>query len=64
LCHCQAIRRFICIAPPANLQDFVFKAPCPSSGITMDAATIPGAEPFLQHGTADQVAGWQTARIG
>ena len=31
------IKGFISIAPPANLYDFTFLAPCPSSGIIVDA---------------------------
>ncbi len=71
------IKGFISIAPPANMYDFTFLAPCPSSGIivdgendevvtgasvqklvdklktqrhiTIDHATIPGANHFFQH---------------
>ena len=41
------IRGFISIAPPANLYDFTFLAPCPSSGIIIqgegDEVATPGA---------------------
>ena len=37
------IKGFISIAPPANMYDFTFLAPCPSSGIIIQ-------------GTADEVA--------
>ncbi len=41
------IRGFISIAPPANMYDFTFLAPCPSSGIiiqgTGDEVVTPGA---------------------
>jgi hypothetical protein len=30
------IKGFISIAPPANMYDFTFLAPCPSSGIIVD----------------------------
>ena len=32
------IEGFICIAPPANLYDFSFLAPCPSSGLMVNGA--------------------------
>ncbi len=45
------IAGFISVAPPANLYDFSFLAPCPSSGLVI-------------HGTADKVAPAQdTARM-
>jgi alpha/beta superfamily hydrolase len=75
------IKGFISIAPPANMYDFTFLAPCPSSGIivdgendevvtgasvqklvdklktqrhiTIDHATIPGANHFFQHEMTD-----------
>ena len=75
------IKGFISIAPPANMYDFTFLAPCPSSGIivdgendevvtgasvqklvdklktqrhiTIDHATIPGANHFFQHEMVD-----------
>jgi len=41
------IRGFISIAPPANMYDFSFLAPCPSSGIIVqgenDEVVTPGA---------------------
>jgi alpha/beta superfamily hydrolase len=41
------IRGFISIAPPANMYDFSFLAPCPSSGIIIqgeaDEVVTPGA---------------------
>jgi alpha/beta superfamily hydrolase len=30
------IDSFICVAPPANLYDFSFLAPCPSSGLVVN----------------------------
>ncbi|MGI4881567.1 MAG: alpha/beta hydrolase [Janthinobacterium lividum] len=75
------IRGFLSIAPPANMYDFTFLAPCPSSGlivdgeadevvtgisvqklvdklktqrhITIDHATIPGANHFFEHEMPD-----------
>ena len=32
------INRFISIAPPANLYDFSFLAPCPASGLLVHGA--------------------------
>ena len=32
------VRGFLSIAPPANLYDFTFLAPCPSSGLIVDGA--------------------------
>ncbi len=32
------IQGFVCVAPPANLYDFSFLAPCPSSGIMINGA--------------------------
>jgi alpha/beta superfamily hydrolase len=41
------IRGFISVAPPANMFDFTFLAPCPSSGIIIqgenDEVVTPGA---------------------
>ena len=40
------IKGFISIAPPANMYDFTFLAPCPSSGIIVDGEmdeVVPGA---------------------
>jgi len=40
------IKGFISIAPPANMYDFAFLAPCPSSGIIVDGEmdeVVPGA---------------------
>jgi hypothetical protein len=75
------VRGFLSIAPPANMYDFTFLAPCPSSGlivdggadevvtgssvqklvdklktqrhITIDHATIPGANHFFEHEMPD-----------
>ena len=41
-CRPKEIRGFISVAPPANLYDFSFLAPCPSSGL-------------LVQGTADEI---------
>ncbi|MBE3110818.1 MAG: alpha/beta hydrolase, partial [Acidobacteria bacterium] len=32
------IEGFVCVAPPANLYDFTFLAPCPSSGLMVNGA--------------------------
>ncbi|MDX2265219.1 MAG: alpha/beta hydrolase [Hyphomicrobiales bacterium] len=32
------IQGFVCVAPPANLYDFSFLAPCPSSGLMVNGA--------------------------
>ena len=40
------IKGFISIAPPANMYDFTFLAPCPSSGVIVDGEmdeVVPGA---------------------
>ena len=40
------VKGFISIAPPANMYDFTFLAPCPSSGIIVDGEmdeVVPGA---------------------
>ena len=75
------VRGFLSIAPPANMYEFTFLAPCPSSGlivdggadevvtgssvqklvdklktqrhITIDHATIPGANHFFEHEMPD-----------
>ena len=75
------VRGFLSIAPPANMYDFTFLAPCPSSGlivdggadevvtgssvqklvdklktqrhISIDHATIPGANHFFEHDMPD-----------
>ena len=39
------VRGFISIAPPANLYDFTFLAPCPSSGIIIQGAEDEVATP-------------------
>ncbi len=44
------INGFISISPPANLRDFSFLAPCPSSGL-------------IVHGDKDTVASFESARI-
>ena len=31
-------RGFICVAPPANVQDFAFLAPCPTSGLVLQGS--------------------------
>ena len=78
------VKGFISIAPPANMYDFTFLAPCPSSGIivdgaedevvtgasvqrlvdklktqrhiTIDHATIPGANHFFEHEMVELMA--------
>src|SRR6266446_3729921 len=35
------IESFIAVAPPANIYDFTFLAPCPSSGLVLQAIRIP-----------------------
>jgi len=44
------INGFICISPPANIKDFSFLAPCPSSGL-------------IVHGDKDSVASYDSSRI-
>ena len=44
------INGFICVSPPANLRDFSFLAPCPSSGL-------------IVHGDKDNIASFESARI-
>ena len=44
------INGFVCISPPANLRDFSFLAPCPSSGI-------------IVHGDKDSIASYDSTRI-
>jgi Predicted hydrolase of the alpha/beta superfamily len=44
------INGFVCASPPANLRDFSFLAPCPSSGIII-------------HGDKDTIASFDSARI-
>ena len=38
ICSRPEIRGFISIAPPANMYDFSFLAPCPASGIIVQGA--------------------------
>ena len=44
------INGFVCVSPPANLKDFGFLAPCPSSGMII-------------HGDKDNIASYDSARI-
>ena len=44
------INGFICVSPPANLKDFSFLAPCPSSGLII-------------HGDKDNIASFESSRI-
>tara|TARA_Y100000817_G_C16831298_1_gene533649 strand:+ start:885 stop:1535 length:651 start_codon:yes stop_codon:yes gene_type:complete len=44
------INGFVCVSPPANLKDFGFLAPCPSSGMII-------------HGDKDNIASFDSARI-
>jgi len=44
------INGFVCVSPPANMKDFGFLAPCPSSGIII-------------HGDKDNIASYDSARI-
>ena len=44
------INGFVCVSPPANLRDFSFLAPCPSSGL-------------IVHGDKDNIASFDSARI-
>ena len=44
------INGFVCVSPPANLRDFSFLAPCPSSGL-------------IVHGDKDNIASFESARI-
>ena len=44
------INGFVSISPPANLRDFSFLAPCPSSGLIM-------------HGDKDNIASFDSTKI-
>ena len=44
------INGFVCVSPPANIRDFSFLAPCPSSGIII-------------HGDKDTIASYDSAKI-
>ena len=49
------IRGFISIAPPANLYDFSFLAPCPSSGIIIQGAEDEVATPLATQKLVDKL---------
>ena len=44
------INGFVCVSPPANIRDFSFLAPCPSSGLII-------------HGDKDTVASYDSTKI-
>ena len=44
------INGFVCISPPANIRDFGFLAPCPSSGL-------------IVHGDKDNIASYDSSKI-
>ena len=44
------INGFVCVSPPANVRDFNFLAPCPSSGIII-------------HGDKDNISSFDSAKI-
>ena len=44
------INGFVCVSPPANIRDFNFLAPCPSSGLMI-------------HGDKDSISSFESARI-
>ena len=44
------INGFVCISPPANIRDFGFLAPCPSSGL-------------IVHGDKDTIASYDSTKI-
>ena len=44
------INGFVCVSPPANIRDFSFLAPCPSSGLII-------------HGDKDTIASYDSAKI-
>ena len=44
------INGFVCVSPPANMRDFSFLAPCPSSGL-------------IVHGDKDNIASYDSAKI-
>ena len=44
------INGFICVSPPANIRDFSFLAPCPSSGLII-------------HGDKDSIASFDSTKI-
>jgi uncharacterized protein len=49
------IEGFICVAPPANLYDFTFLAPCPSSGLMVNGDTDRVAPPDSVKSLADKL---------
>ena len=44
------INCFISVSPPANIRDFIFLAPCPSSGL-------------IVHGDKDNIASYDSTKI-
>ena len=44
------INSFVCVSPPANIRDFSFLAPCPSSGM-------------IVHGDKDNIASFDSTKI-
>ena len=44
------INGFVCVSPPANIRDFSFLAPCPSSGLII-------------HGDKDNIASYDSCKI-
>jgi alpha/beta superfamily hydrolase len=49
------IKGFISIAPPANLYDFTFLAPCPSSGIIIQGENDEVATPSATQKLVDKL---------
>jgi alpha/beta superfamily hydrolase len=44
------INGFVCVSPPANIRDFSFLSPCPSSGLII-------------HGDKDTIASYDSSKI-
>ena len=49
------IKGFISIAPPANMYDFTFLAPCPSSGIIIQGTADEVATPLASQRLVDKL---------
>ncbi len=49
------ITGFISVAPPANLYDFSFLAPCPSSGMIINGSTDQVVNPEIVQGLVDRL---------
>ena len=49
------VEGFICVAPPSNLYDFSFLAPCPSSGLIIGGSLDRVVPPADVGGLADKL---------